>query len=154
MPRTKAYEIEVAALDDVFELTILARASYDESVFDKENFKFNTKKVGALIDHTVQSPEFLFLRLSQEEEIVGYFFAAISECFFALEKQTMCLSWYIKPEHRGRDNSLTLLNAYEKWAKEGGAVAINMIDIRNKPNKTFEKLGYRVNETTYVKGVT
>lgn len=154
MPKTKACKIEVATLDDIFELTVLAREAYSEDIIDKESFKFSTKKIGMLLSHTIPSSEFLVLCLRDEKEIVGYFFAAISECFYSLETQTLCLSWFVRPEHRSIRNVFSLLNSYEKWAKESGAVVINMIDVKDRAFKVFEKLGYKISETVYVKGVS
>ncbi len=161
MPRTKDYSVEVADVDDIFELTILAKEAYGEDIIDKEHFRFNTKKVGNLFAYTIPSDQFLVLKLTEGEEIVGYFLATISECFFALETQTLCLSWFIRPEHRSVRNAFSLLKTYEKWGKDSGAVVINMIDIRDHhysggrriANTVFERLGYEMNETMYAKGV-
>ena len=65
----------------------------------------------------------------------------------------MCLSWFIRPENRSIRNAFSLLKTYEKWAKDSGAVVINMIDIKDRTGRVFEKLGYTKNETMYVKGV-
>lgn len=152
MPKTKDYNIRVATLEDVFELTLLAREAY-EGLKDKDVYTFSSKKVGELVLNTVGKENYLVLVLMDGEELVGYFFSMIVDCFFALEKQTTCISWFIRPEHRGLRNALSLLKVYEKWGKDNGSVTSNMINVKMGSSKVYEKLGYTLSEETYVKRI-
>ena len=152
MPRTKDYSIRVGTLEDIFEMTLLAREAY-EGLPDKKYYTFSSKKVGVLLQNTLEKDTFLILVLLRGEEIVGYFFGMVADCFFALEKQATSLSWFIRPEHRSIRNAFSLLKQYEEWAVSKGVVSINMVNLKTSSPKLFEKLGYEITETTLVKRV-
>lgn len=153
MPRTKDYKVEIGKLDDLFELVLLAREAFKEDIINKKAFTFDTKKVGELVESAIENESFIVLSLRNENDIVGYFFGMVSPCYFARELQTVCLSWFIQPEHRSVKNAFTLLKRYEEWSKEVGAVLINMVNVKVDSPKIFEKLGYTMTEITFVKEV-
>jgi len=153
MPRTEDYSIREATEDDLFELTLLAREAFKEDIINKKVFTFDAKKLGTLVGSAIDNETFLTLVLEKENEIVGYFFGMVSPCYFARESQTVCLSWFIQPEHRSVKNALTLLKKYEEWSKSVGAVLINMVNVKMDSPRIFEKLGYTMTEITFVKEV-
>ncbi len=152
MPRTKDYSIREATEEDIFEVTLLTREAY-EDLPEKEHVKFNAKKVMDLAKHVIPTDSFLTLVLENDGEIVGYFFGMVAEYYFALESQAICLSWFIRPQHRSIRNALSLLKRYEKWGEEQGVVSVNMINIKMNSPKVYEKLGYTMTEATFVKRI-
>jgi len=152
MPKTKGYKTEVATLDDIFELTLLAREAYS-GLPEKEHITFSSKKIGQLLEATIPNNTFLILALKDGDETVGYFFGMVSDYFFAIETQVSCLSWFIRPEHRSVRNALSMLKMYEEWGKGQGVSSINMINIKMDSPRLYEKLGYKMTETTFVKRV-
>ncbi len=153
MPRTKDYNIREATEEDIFELTLLAREAF-EDLPEKDHVKFNAKKVGTLVETVVGKDPFLVLVLEQDEEPVGYFFGMVVDYYFALESQAICLSWFIRPNHRSVRNALSLLKRYEEWGSGQEVVSVNMVNIKISSPKVFEKLGYQMTETTFVKRIT
>lgn len=67
-------------------------------------------------------------------------------------------SWWMHPDARGRPEGVRLLFAFERWAKEQGANAICMSDIRldeeSPAGDILERLGYQVSERTFIKELT
>lgn len=63
--------------------------------------------------------------------------------------------WFVTKKARG--NGLKLLNAFEDWAKERGAVRMTMVHLSNLAPDTLKNLylrrGYREIETHYIKTI-
>lgn len=55
--------------------------------------------------------------------------------------------WWVDPEARGC--GMRLLSAAEKWAKENGAEAMQMVAPTEKVGHLYERLGYKPVETSY-----
>ena len=152
MPKTKHYSVREAVVEDQFEVVLLGREAY-EDIINKDLYSYSPKKVAALVERMVESDDFLIIVLEDEYELVGYFFAMISPCFFSVETQALCLSWFIRPEHRGLKNAFSLLKTYEKWGKDKEAKVLNIGEIRHHSPKMWKKLGYKMDEIMYTKEV-
>jgi GNAT superfamily N-acetyltransferase len=67
-------------------------------------------------------------------------------------------AWWMHPQARGRPEGVRLLFAFERWAKEQGANAICMSDIRleedSPASEILGRLGYQVSERTFIKELT
>lgn len=57
------------------------------------------------------------------------------------------LFWWVDPTRRGV--GLRLLRSAERWAKESGAIALQMIAPEPRVQRLYEKLGYRFVEASY-----
>ena len=57
--------------------------------------------------------------------------------------------WYVEPEHRGQ--GVRLLKIAEDWARANGIADSIMISPSEKVSNFYEKLGYRLLETQYIK---
>lgn len=152
MQRIQNYNERLATKDDLFELTILAKESYN-TLDSKDTYTFNYKKVGALLENAVDDDRFLLVVLENDAELAGYFLGMIAESFFALEKQTACLSWFIRREHRSIRNARSLLRAFEKWGADNGSVTSNMTSIKKGQERAFNRLGYILAEEIYIKRI-
>lgn len=151
MPKTKDCSIRKATLDDVFKLTVLAKEAYDD-VINKEVYSFSSEKVENLFYNAIEKDNFLVLALCYKNEIVGYFLAIATDCFFAIELQATCLSWFVRPEHRAVKNAFSLLKKYEDWGREQMVVTINISNLKvGTSEKGFKKLGFTLAEEAYVK---
>jgi GNAT superfamily N-acetyltransferase len=66
-------------------------------------------------------------------------------------------AWWMDEEHRGRPEGVRLLFEFERWAKEQGAKVICMSDIvlegESAAERILTRLGYRVTERTFTKGL-
>ena len=63
--------------------------------------------------------------------------------------------WFVRESSRGE--GLRLYRAFEKWARDKGAVQIRMVHLHDsmpgKLSRVYERLGYTAVETHYVKGL-
>jgi len=150
MQRTKDYNLRLATQEDVLNIVIIAKEAYLEAT-DTEAYSFDPQKILSLAQNSIEKDDFLVLILEKDGEVVGYFFGMVTECFFAVERQSVNLSWFISKSHRSLKNALSILKVYEDWSKKSGAVVTNMVDIKLNSDKIFKRLGYTLTENTYVK---
>jgi GNAT superfamily N-acetyltransferase len=59
------------------------------------------------------------------------------------------LFWWVEPEHRGA--GMALYRAFEQWAREHGAVKIQMIAPDERTARAYVALGFDQIETTFQK---
>lgn len=67
------------------------------------------------------------------------------------EKFASELFWWTDPDQRGE--GIKLLKAAERWAKEAGAVRIQMVAPNDRTAQAYERLGYSKIETHYQRGL-
>ncbi len=62
-------------------------------------------------------------------------------------------TWWVEPEHRGRD-SLKMIDIAEEWAKKTGCIGLclSALNSNSKVSKLYEKKGYQLSELAYFKG--
>ena len=65
------------------------------------------------------------------------------------------LAWWVNPDHRGGRNAIGLLKAMESSARDMGVKYFSMMymesSMPDSVRKLYEKMGYNVSETTYLK---
>jgi GNAT superfamily N-acetyltransferase len=143
---------EKDALDVVFLTKRFVRESGNMSTLG-----FDQGKVFDLFLDIVEREDFLVLVKEHEEEIVGMFVAFVVPCFFSEKVQAVELAWYTDKEHRGPRDNLKVIKMYEEWAKERGAVMVNLINLDQlngeKVGRFYNKNGYKIVENTFVKEI-
>ena len=98
--------------------------------------------------------------MMKDDTPVGFLAAFINEQgpILAGTRVATELFWYVTPAHRGSSASVTLVETYERWAKDNGCKLASMCVMRNKYmkrlGKLYEKLGYYKAEETYLKELT
>lgn len=62
-------------------------------------------------------------------------------------------TWWVDPDHRGRE-SLRMLDLAEEWAKKTGCIglALSALSTNQKVTKIYERRGYKLSELAYFKG--
>lgn len=94
-------------------------------------------------------------------EIAGKFAGALGGILFSdpNNNDTVAteLFWYVLPEYRYSIESIRLLVAFERWAKEMGAIRVSMMHTFGsqveKLSGIYTKFGYRPLEVHYVKEI-
>lgn len=66
---------------------------------------------------------------------------------FSGERVASEMFWWVDPEARG--DGIRLLVAAEKWAKEAGAVKVQMVAPNERVGEIYERLSYTPVETMY-----
>lgn len=64
------------------------------------------------------------------------------------------LAWWVDEDARGSSAAIRLVNAYEQYARDNGAVVISMSDleVNDRVGRMLTKFGYEKAERTYIKG--
>ena len=87
------------------------------------------------------------------------FLAAVKQPVWFCPSTTVALeaAWWMDESQRGRPEGVRLLLEFERWAKAEGVRAICMSDIviegESAAERILSRLGYSVNERTFVKGL-
>lgn len=121
--------------------------------FDKETTEhgafvgvgFDTEKVLRLFNWYMTHPDTNFAMVLEDEEhgVVGALFGYITEYYFSRDKIACDLAWYVSPEFRGNMGSLKLLQGFQDWAKERGAMEVRIgISSRISPERTAKALEF------------
>jgi len=153
MPRTKDYNIREATAIDVVDLAILGKQFVKES--QNELLGWDSNKVYDSLLDAIQRDDFGVFVLLNNYEIVGMLVCFVTPCFFSEVVQAVEIVWYVDPDHRGSRKAMEMLDLYEEWAKEHGAVCTNLINLNvlkgDKVAKIYKRKGYRLVENTFVK---
>ena len=153
MPRTKDYSIRKATKEDIIDLTILGKQFVKES--QNELLGWSSSKVYDFLLDAVDRDDFGIFVLCANTEVVGMFLCLITPCFFSDVKQAVDIAWYVDPKHRGSRKAIQMLEVYEEWAKERGAVCTNLINLDvlrgDRVAKLYKRMGYKLVENTFIK---
>jgi hypothetical protein len=152
MPKTKGYSIREATQDDFYNLLIFSKEFHGNSHL-KDLLEFSPKKTGELLETAINREDFTVFLLENGKELVGGLICMAADSFFSEDRQSICLAWYIRKEHRSLKNAIGLVNGYEEWSKTKGVKLINIINVKLETPRAFEKLGYKMTEVTFSKEV-
>lgn len=153
MLETKGYSIRQATETDVIDLAILGKQFVKES--QNELLGWDTKKVYDSLFDAIQREDFGIFVLCNGDEVVGMLIGFVAPCFFSKVIQAAEIAWYVDPDHRGSRKVLEMLDLYEEWAENHGAVVANLVNLNvlkaDKVAKIYKRKGYRPVENTFVK---
>jgi GNAT superfamily N-acetyltransferase len=156
MPRTKDYNIRTATEDDMMDLYILGKQFLKESG-NLELLGWNGTKVQDSLFDAITREDFGVFVLCNGVEVVGMLVCFVTPCFFSDTKQAVEIAWYVDPDHRGSKKAHEMIDHYEEWARELGAVCVNMMNLEiskaDKVAKMYERRGYTLAENTFVKEI-
>lgn len=152
--------IRRAVESDRFHVIRLLRDSRIGAGFDSEegptgfSFPFDPAYAERLFLHHVTAKNALCLVHVPKVHPQGVLMAMAHEHPFGpvwIARETL---WWIDPAHRG-SAALRMLEAYETWAKENGCAFAGMAGMGADPavSVLYERRGYRVAETHYLKAV-
>lgn len=152
---SELYSIREATEHDVIDLAILGKEFVKES--QNSFLGWNSSKVYDALFDAIQREDFHIVVLQADTEIVGMLVCFVTPCFFSDVKQAVEIVWYVTPEHRGSKKALQMLEHYEQWAKEQGAVCVNLVNLEilrgDRVAKLYKRLGYHLVENTFMKGL-
>ena len=153
MPKTEDYSIDLANEEDVIDLVILGKEFAKEAQVGF--LGWSNDKVSRSLSDAIARDDFLVVVMRHRTEAVGMLVAFVTPCFFSDAMQAVEIVWYATPEHRGTKGAHRMVEHYEKWAKEAGAVCTNLsnLDIlkADRVRKLYERKGYRLTENTFIK---
>ena len=87
-----------------------------------------------------------------DEAIVGFIVGIVNPNVFSGITQVAELGYYVLPEYSSYKVYVELLDTYESWAKEiVSADLISVATYNPRFGKVYERKGYRLTETSYMK---
>jgi GNAT superfamily N-acetyltransferase len=149
-----------AVLSDKPRVIRLLKHSRDAAGFDSADgltgftFPFDPAYAEAVFLLHVEEARNLCLVLNVDATVQGVLMAASHPHPFGpvwLARETV---WWIEPDHRG-SAAPRMLAAYEEWAADRGCHFVGMAGMGADPDvgRLYERRGYRVAETYYLKAV-
>lgn len=126
-----------------------------ESFVAQTNYRrfitINPAATRELAEGLLRRPEdaVILLSLAKSGEPIGLIAMWIYQHPMSTERIASELVWWIDPRHTG--TGVKLLKRAEQWAKEHGAVAIEMIAPTERIGRFYEALEYEVVEVKYLK---
>lgn len=116
------------------------------------------------LDQTLQNAataimreESVILLAFSDADPAGFLWGGCYALPWSDKKLAMDTLLYVKPEHRGTRVSFLLMQAWERWAKESGAVEVQISVAsgihEDKTIQFYERLGYKQIGTQYRKEV-
>lgn len=137
--------IRAAELSDIAGLLPIAAAMHAESRF--RGLDFQGEKMRALFEHLVQSENGCLLVVEHAGALHGVLAGGLAQDFFGETVAAFEYGVYVDPARRGSMDGVRLVKAYLAWARERGAVYINMgVTTGVTTDRTgalYEKLGAR-----------
>lgn len=99
--------------------------------------------VAAMLDN----PMAVVLVSGSDATITGMLLAVLYEHPFSGKLTATELAWWVEPEARG--DGVRLLRAAETWARESGAVRMQMVAPNERVATLYQRRGYEALETVY-----
>lgn len=82
----------------------------------------------------------------------GFIVGAATSFLFGKHRLASEIAWWVEPEARGTGEGLTLLKAFEYWAKNvANCKLISMASLDKTVEKYYKKNGYKLYERAYMK---
>ena len=136
--------VRPARLEDVDEIIDLGELLHGESGYSR--LPFDRDKVGALICGLISEVDGVVFVAESDGRIIGGIAGGITEYWFCSVRHAFDFSFFVHPDHRGGSAAFRLLCAFERWAKDAGAVEID-IGIttgihEEKTQRFYEKMGF------------
>lgn len=146
-----ALTIREATEADVPALVTLGMAFLRESVY-AAHVGENPAQAEKVAQYLLAHPDGAVLVAEVDGTVIGMIGLMVVPHLFSGELTAGEVFYYINPDHRG-SAGLRLLKAAEQWAKDAGAVAIQMIAPTARVCVLYERLGYTAIETNYTKRI-
>lgn len=118
----------------------------------------NVDSLRNLVSGLIKSDRNQSIILVDEEQDFRGFIAATKTPFLVTGAMVANeMFWYVKPEYRGTRVGLTLMDAFEFWAKRVGCthcqLTTSQTEYADKLNKLYQRRGYHIAEHVYLKEI-
>ncbi len=146
--------IRAAVLDDVPALLDMAVQFHASSGYSRF-ISLDKQVVQYLLRSLIEMPTgAVFVAESFGGELSGAILGMIVPHFIAGQQVATELGWWVDPGSRGLTGP-RLLERFEKWAKDSGAMLITMIEPPDSPKvgALYERRGYACIEKSYMKAL-
>jgi GNAT superfamily N-acetyltransferase len=105
-----------------------------------------------VVRYLLEHPDGTVLVADVDGTVIGMIGLLVVPHLFSGELTCGEVCWFVDPAHRG-SAGLRLLRAAEQWAREAGAVTMQMIAPTARAAALYERLHYTALETNYTKRI-
>lgn len=125
----------------------IAQEMHADSMF--RDYAFDPDKLIAQLELAAKHPDTAYFRIAvRDGEVFGGFYGTVSRMFFCDELMARDVGWWVKKSRRGSWAAMALLEGFEQWAAERGALKAMIgqsseIDI-DKTSRLYRHCGYRI----------
>ncbi|MDA5520839.1 GNAT family N-acetyltransferase [Yersinia kristensenii] len=116
--------IRPATMDDIPALVALGARMHRESRY--ASFPFDEDKCSVLAANLINAEFGVVLVVEECSQIVGWVAGGVGEQYFSHERMAFEYGVFIDTAYRGGTAGYRLVKAFIEWAKNHGAVVINM----------------------------
>ena len=144
--------IRKANKEDLLGILVLAKEFSREA---PKTHKWNIDKTTNFLLSAIENTNMEIFISEKDDEVTGAIVCMVTEMYMSNTVIASDLAWFVSKDLRGSPSSIKLLKAFEDWGRSKGADYLGMADIEGISNlcKLYNRLGYSVSETTYLKEV-
>ena len=144
--------IRKANKEDLLGILVLAKEFSREA---PKTHKWNIDKTTNFLLSAIENTNMEIFISEKDNEVTGAIVCMVTEMYMSNTVIASDLAWFVSKDLRGSRSSIKLLKAFEDWGRSKGADYLGMADIEDISNlrKLYNRLGYSVSETTYLKEV-
>jgi len=148
--KTTPINIRKAVEEDVLDCLILFKQFHKES---KVPYSWDAKKTQEAIINSFSTDNYEVFVAEKDEEIIGLLAAMYGQPLFSSETLATEIAWYVSKDYRKSTAAFRLMKAYEEWALSMGVNYVGMTYLEGITDlsKIYEKKGYTISETHYLK---
>lgn len=153
MQATEGSKIREATQEDLFELLLLG---YEFTKEGPDHLKpFEKDVVETVFANAIDDENYLVLVLDVNGSIEGMLLAACVAPWMLSKTFAVELAWFVRKTSRDGRSAIKMVKAYEAWAKSKGIKKVCMSDLTDIQGlgKLYNRLGYSLTETSYIKEV-
>ena len=144
--------IRKANKEDLLGILVLAKEFSREA---PKTHKWNIDKTTNFLLSAIENTNMEIFISEKDDEVTGAIVCMVTEMYMSNTVIASEIAWFVSKDLRGSPSSIKLLKAFEDWGRSKGADYLGMADIEDISNlrKLYNRLGYSVSETTYLKEV-
>ena len=135
------------SFDDLWELCELGREMHAESPA-YSGFEYSREKVTNLAAGLIEDPRGIALKATEDGVMYGAMCGMVTEFFFSEDLYATDFMLYVSAEFRGGLTAARLVRAFERRAREAGALQVRpgiTAGINPETSRSFyESLGYKL----------
>lgn len=114
-----------ATLNDLESLLELAEAMHAESRYAKR-YPFNVEIVAKMLRMAMAEPAWCLWVVERDDQVIAAFMGAVTSQWFSSAKVAQDLALFVRKEDRGSMIGPALIARFARWAKEQGAVDVEI----------------------------
>ena len=150
---TEGSKVREATKEDLFEILMLGYEFIKEG---PDHLKpFEKDLVEERLINAIDNEDYVVLVLDVNGSLEGSLIGACIAPWMMSEKFAVELAWFVRKSSRDGRGAIKLVKAYEAWAKSKGVTKVCMSDLTKLQGlgKLYNRLGYSLTETSYIKEV-